>query len=361
MKNLKIMIVVQHLKPGGIEAMALDFLRSLSVEETLLVSLEGSAKESLSAWPALSAHQDQIRFLGKKPGWDLGVIHKLQKLVSEFRPHIIHSHHIGPMLYGGVVARFNKIPLVHTEHDAWHLEDPKRRRLQSWALRLLKPLVVADAQLVARHYQEALGKAPQKVILNGIDVDRFAPRDRHAARRELGLPEDRFILGVSGRLVEVKRIDLLIQCFALLPQYNLHLAIAGSGPMWDELKLLISDLRQENRISLLGHVEDMPGFYNALDRFVLPSAREGLPLSLLEAQACGVRAIATDVGGNREALCPRTGVLVPGNDIKALNMALSSFHRLATTDGNPREFVTQNGSLQAMFDGYMQAYKEALL
>ena len=101
----------------------------------------------------------------------------------------MHTHHVGPLLYGGLAARLAGIRrLVHTEHDAWHLTDPRRRRLQAGLVGLLRPCLVADAALVRDSAEAALPGRRYAVIGNGVDTHRFTPGDRDAARRVLGLP-----------------------------------------------------------------------------------------------------------------------------------------------------------------------------
>ncbi|RED43788.1 glycosyltransferase [Aestuariispira insulae] len=359
MKDIKTLIVVQHLRPGGIECLALDFLEHLPGTGSLLVSLEGNIRELVEHWPRIQRFEDRIIALEKQPGWDWRCLMRLARLIRETQPDVVHCHHIGPLLYGGIGAKWARCPLVHTEHDAWHLMQPKRRMLQKLAVSFLSPAVIADAHQVAINYENAIGRKTDAIILNGIDTNRFAPGDKSEARTRLGLPVGKQIFGMAGRLVPVKNTELLIRAFSSIAKETRHLAIAGAGPQEDHLKSLVSQLGLETHVSFLDHVEKMPDFYRSLDRFVLPSLSEGLPLCLLEAQACGTAVIATDVGAVKEAVCPDTGTLVESDNARQLSAAMCGSLWQRLTPEKVRSFTLSVGCRDVMLSRYLDAYSAA--
>ncbi|MGB8839648.1 MAG: glycosyltransferase, partial [Aliidongia sp.] len=304
----RILQVVQHLRPGGIETMALDLLgRAGPGREVEIASLEGSTSDLIAAWPSLATLPRRIHALGKRPGLQPLLILRLAWLMRQLGTEIDHTHHIGPLIYGGRAGRLVGVRrVVHTEHDAWHLMAPRRRRVEALALRLVRPVLVADAAFVERALARAFPSRPALLIRNGIDTDRFVPGDRYAARHRFRLPPDVPIIGCAARLERVKGVDLLLEAFAELSAPT-RLVIAGDGSESGNLRDLAIAHGLADRVDFLGRIDDMPKFYQALDVFCLASRAEGLPLSLLEAQASGVRAVAFDVGGVAEALCPRTG------------------------------------------------------
>lgn len=124
--------VVQHLTPGGIEVMALEILR-LKAKEThmIIVSLEGKKEDMLGKWSRLKRFEDNLIFLNKKPGYSLITLTKLLYIFTKHQPIAVLSHHIGPLFYAGLCARLSFVKnIIHTEHDAWHLEDQDRRKLE---------------------------------------------------------------------------------------------------------------------------------------------------------------------------------------------------------------------------------------
>jgi len=345
--------VVQHMRPGGIETMALDLAGFCEQHErTRIISLEGNIESALKHWPRLEAMTDKLIFLDKKPGFRPSLIYQLGHLIKKLKADVVHTHHIGPLLYAGIAARLAGVTcLIHTEHDAWHLNNPRRRKLQRQAIRLIRPQLVADANSVATSMKQQLQLTDDiRVIHNGIDTRRFVPGNQHKARQHLGLPPGVHIIGCSGRLEKVKGQRNLILALSQLPD-TLHLALAGKGSLETGLRRLTGSLSLDNRVHFLGCIDDMPGFYQALDIFCLPSLNEGLPLSPLEAQACGITTTVTDVGGSGESLCPDSGVLIPAGNINAMS---STLHRVLKHPGsvNPRHFVQQHRDVRLMARRY---------
>lgn len=346
--------VVQHLAPGGIETLALDLTRMPPGQRpAYIVSLEGRKPDMISRWPTLEPFADRIVFLDKPQGWSPATLFKLMRVLRQIAPQAVHTHHTGPMLYGGLAARLTNVPkLIHTEHDAWHLENAKRRTLVRTLAGLLRPVVVADANIVGNIFQNRTGRPVARVIRNGIDTERFRPGNRWQARRIFDLPLDAKIIGVAGRLEPVKGQDIALKAFAAMKDRQAFLAVAGDGSLRETLESLARDLGVFKNVRFLGRVDQMPQFYQALDLLCLPSRREGLPLSVLEAQACGCPVVATDVGGVCEAVCPDTGDLVAPEFPPALASALT--RRLKNLAGNPREFAQRIGDRNVMAAQYAE-------
>lgn len=349
-----ILQVVQHLKPGGIETMALDLQHHLGHNTVHIVSLEGTEKDALAHWGRLQERRPQLHFLNKKAGFQFMTVLKLMALIRRLKVSAVHTHHIGPLTYGGLAARLCGVRhLVHTEHDAWHLKAPKAAALQRKLLRWLRPELVADCTYVAERLQDFSPHAKPSVIYNGIDTDRFRPAsldEKIQARITLDLPLEAPVIGCAARLEKVKGVAHLIAAMSFLPP-NAYLAIAGDGSLKEQLIRQTHFITGSERILFLGRVEDMKSFYDAIDVFCLPSLNEGFPLSPLEAQACDIPAVITDVGGARETLCPKTGLLVAPSDPHALTRALAQ--KLYSHDvQDPRPFVRRKADIRLMIAAY---------
>ncbi len=352
MKQLNVQ-VVQHLRPGGIETLVLDLQRLNNDRcSTHIISLEGVKSAALNHWPRLKAIEENLHFLDKPAGVSPMTLWRLVRLLRRLRPTSLHSHHTGPLLYGGLAARLCSIPdLIHTEHDAWHLDDSQRLRLHRRLIRLIRPILVADAGLVKERCERLLPGSNFRLIHNGIDTQRFSPGDKAKARSLLELPVAPLLVGCAARLEKVKGIDLLIRAIGNLDD-PIHLAIAGQGSQEAALKRLVKELGVSQRVHFLGPVEEMPTFYRALDLFCLASHQEGLPLSPLEAQACEVPCVLTDAGGSGEALCPQSGILAPVNDVIGLTQALQTrlFNKINIS---PRQFVVEHRNVRRMASAYL--------
>lgn len=356
---MSIIQVVQHLSPGGIEVMAIELkkhFKHIDDNRTLIISLEGNRDNFIRRWPKLEAIADDIIFMDKKPGFSLWLILRLLIVFIKHKAKVVHTHHIGPLIYAGLAARLGFIgTLVHTEHDAWHLENRKRQKLQSLIIRITQPNLVADADTVAIKLKEYIDHADVNVIKNGIDINHFVPGDKVEARIKMGLPKDKFIVGCCGRLEKVKGHANLIKAAASLPN-NVHIALAGDGRLKGQLQALALSLGIEDRVHFLGHKEDMPSFYQSLDVFCLPSLKEGMPLAPLEAQACNIPAVVSHVGATEEALCQQSGNLVkPGNhsELIAILKTISKAKPLSS----PRAFVEKHGNMMQTAQQYLCLYR----
>lgn len=346
--------IVQHLAPGGLETMVIELLKQTpSNEACYIISLEGNIQQAIECWPILRHYQTSLVFLSKSDGLQLSLFNQIKHELNRLNADVVHTHHIGPLIYGGLAAKLSRAHTrIHTEHDMWHLQNSKRRLVEKIALKVVNPILVADADEVSKQLNEMFPFTHSTVIKNGIDCNRFIPSNRAAARRILGLPDDSIVIGTAGRLVPVKSHTTLIKAVSRLPN-NTHLAIAGAGPLENELKQLCQQLGISHKVHFLGLVNDMPSFYQALDLFCLPSSCEGFPLSPLEAQACNIPVVVTDVGAAKETLCPLSGIATKSKRVfsllKALEQALATKHLFS-----PRDFVVANNDVRAMSQAYRQ-------
>lgn len=175
------------------------------------------------------------------------------------------------------------------------------------------------------------------VVANGVDATLFHPRDRARCRAELGLPANGRLLVYVGRLVHDKGMRELLEAFArLAPAHpELSLVLVGDGAARAECQTRADAIGAQVRLVGARPLDEIPRWLGAADLFVLPSWYEGTPNVLLEALACGRRAVASDVGGVPDVMTsPALGELVPARDVAALATALE---RQAFVDYAPDE------------------------
>jgi glycosyltransferase involved in cell wall biosynthesis len=221
-------------------------------------------------------------------------------------------------LWAGLVTRtLSSARLVWSRRDMGILRSAKHRL----AYRLMAGVpdeVFAVSDGVRRHCIEEDGIDPARVctIYNGLDVNRFRSRQDTVPPR--------FTVTTVGNIRHVKGHDVLIQAAALvLAQYpEASFSIAGDvlePACFDELQRLVTQLGIEDSFRFIGGVRDVAQHLAAADVFVLPSRSEGFSNAILEAMACALPVIATDVGGNAEAVLNAvTGYIVPPEDPAAL-------------------------------------------
>lgn len=214
-----------------------------------------------------------------------------------------------------------------------HSRNPVLRRHLVRALKAATRVFSVSDSL--RRLALELGVAPEKteVVGNGVDTDVFHPVERAAARTRYGLPADARVLVSVGGLVERKGMHRVIACLpALVARHpDLHyLIVGGPGPEGDmrpELDALVAQLGLEGRVHFLGALPpaELKWPLSAADVFVLATRNEGWANVFLEAMACGLPVVTTDVGGNAEVVCrPELGTVVPFGDAAALEQALDA-------------------------------------
>lgn len=214
-----------------------------------------------------------------------------------------------------------------------HSRDPVLRPRLVRTLAAATRVFTVSASL--RRLAIALGAAPEKteVVGNGVDTTVFHPVDRAAARARLGLADDAPVLVSVGGLVERKGMHRVIDCLPALAARHpgLHYLVVGSGgpegDMRAELEAQVARLGLGGQVHFLGALPPAELKYplSAADVFVLSTRNEGWANVFLEAMACGLPVVTTDVGGNAEVVCrPGLGTVVPFGDAAALTRALDA-------------------------------------
>lgn len=329
--------VVQRMAPGGIETLVLDLVRT-GGDGHRIISLDGTTAELIAGWPLLASIADRVVGLDRGTGFSPLLSLRLGRRLRQMRPRAVVLHHVGPLLYGATAARLVGIKrIIHVEHDVWHYAAPRRRQLTRYIEALCRPHHIAVSVDSARTLKQILPKASITVIPNGIELDRFVPQARADARAAFGLPAGVTLIGTVGRLVSVKGHADLITAMSYLPD-NISLVIAGDGAERAALERQAKTTGVANRIRFLGHVDEVERLLPAFDVFCLPSHSEGFPRSVIEAQACNIPVVATDVGALREAICPKSGRLSPARDPFALAEAMREV-LASNSRTSPRRFI----------------------
>jgi glycosyltransferase involved in cell wall biosynthesis len=230
------------------------------------------------------------------------------------RPDLVHAH----ALHQAARLRMGDIPVVI------HLPGEPNQRYTRDLQRA--DALVADGW-AAQQLPGRLG-CPVERVPKGIDVERFRP-DGPTRRDTLQLHGRRVVITVS-RLVPIKNVRLLVEAFGLvrarLPAA--HLLIVGDGPEAAALRARVIGLDLADSVTFAGSVphRDTPSFYRAADVFALSSDFDNSPNVVLEAMACGLPVVTTDVGGVREFMIDQSGgAVVPPGDAPSFARALESY------------------------------------
>jgi len=352
--------LINHSPPGRFRHVVIaltevtDFRRRVTSDDVEFVALHKPAGHAISIYPALF------------------------RLFRSLAPSIVHTRNLAaleasvPAWAAGVRVR------IHGEHGRDVEDYDGRRRKYQWIRRAYRPFVshyVALSRELAAYLHERVGvpQADITQIYNGVDLTRFAQ-----ARARLpvvdGDPftgQDVWRIGTVGRMQAVKDPLNLVRAFIRARELSpaardrMRLVMVGDGAMRAEALSMLTASGAAQAAWLAGERDDVPALMASLDCFVLPSRAEGISNTILEAMACGLPVVATDVGGNGELVVQgRTGELVPAQDHEALAQAiLRRFDDRATTramgEAGRARAESQFG-LNVMVQSYCGLYEDLL-
>jgi glycosyltransferase involved in cell wall biosynthesis len=261
------------------------------------------------------------------PRADLGSLRALGGIVRGFRPHIVHTHTAKAGALGrtaALVASHSRPVIVHTYHG--HVLEgyfgpavtAGYRAVERGLARISDRLVGVSQSTVDDLVR--LRVAPRErftVVPLGLDLGRFLSLDPR--------PEGEEVVALyAGRLVPIKRVDVLIRAIAHARAAGaaLRLVVLGDGELRPELERLARNLGVARQVTFLGYRDDVVPYLEAADMAVLSSANEGTPVALIEAAAAARPLVGTRVGGVADVVAPGTGRLVKSGDDRALADAL---------------------------------------
>lgn len=305
---LRVAHVMQYFEVGGLERMVLSLASPTHADdvESHVVAYEASAEFR----GAFDERGIPSTFLPKGRGFVAGWANVLARRLDELDVDLVHTHHLGPSIYGWMAARMLDIPLVYTEHSVEFYDQP---RLRMWGqmVHALADEVIAVSEAVADWHRRAFSRSP-KVIENGVALPAHDPVGRQIARRKLGLDADVPVVGCVARLAPEKRHDRLLEAWARVESAmpEAKLVLFGDGPRMDDVLDLVWELGLDDSVVFTGCRDDIDQLYPALDVCALTSEREGLPMAALEAMSHGIPVVATGVGGLPSLLADGGGRIV---------------------------------------------------
>lgn len=297
------------------------------------------------------------------PAADLGTLARLTAFLRSLRPRIVQTYTPKAGLIGMLAARLARVP--HRVHGIVGMPLMEARGLQRMTLQATERATYRSAtHLTCNSFglqqwvRDRLTDKPVTVLghgsINGIDLSHWRPRgQRRSLRRQRGYTADDVVFVFVGRLVKDKGVVELIDAYTRVaarhPEAKL-LLVGHEEPERDPLPATTrSWMDRHPGIRQIGFVDDVRPCLALADVFVLPSYREGLPNSLLEAGAMGLPSIVTDINGCNEVVLPeKTGLLVPPKSAESLATAL----QYLTTDPDARTRLghTARNSIHRRYD-----------
>ena len=327
--------VMASRRVGGAAQVAIDLAQAASrrgLRSVTWVPGPGPASEAL-------ARRGAPHRLISLEATDLSVLHRsttCARLLASLafrRRAVVHVHNT--WMFGLVrpaVSLAGARSIVH-----FHLE-PGDSEI-AWVLKGAPAHIVTCARYIAKQVNAEVERQALSTkvtaVPNYVDLDRFSAGDRRATRLEFATPPDCFVVSILANLAPHKGQETAIRALGGLSRAGVPAELwiagedrSGGGSYERQLRELAASLNVTARVRFLGFRSDAPKLLQASDAFVLPSTHEGLPLSILEAQACGVPVVASDIPGVREIIDDGvTGFIVSADDPDGYSERLSAVYR----------------------------------
>ena len=314
------LILIDSLRLGGAETVAVT--NACDVDPSrfsshLLVTRDGGPLEERLVEAGVP-----YTILGRRHRLSIRAFRRARGLARE--AELIHAHKFGSAVWGALLARVSRTPLVVHEHNWSDTASPLRTLCQRvWVAPVAQRALCGSQFMATRMISEGFREAQVEVVPNGIRMDE--PLSREAARSELSLPMDGFVIGIVGRLRSEKGHEILLRAVAHLIRVDraMTVCVIGGGARLGPLQELAARLGVGDRVAWAGDRPNAARLFPAFDVAVIASRWEGLPLAALEALVAGVPLVAADVEGLAEALPAESALLFPPGDHDALAQTLA--------------------------------------
>lgn len=357
----KVLRIINRFNIGGPTYNATFLTRYMSEDfETMLVGglPEPDESDSLHIPRSYGVEPILIEEMKRLPNLksDREAYKKLKQIIQEFQPDIVHTHAAKAGALGRKAAKACGVPvIVHTYHGhVFHSYFGKyktklykyiERRLAKKSDGIIAISPLQKEELVKQHRICEADKV--KVIPLGFDLGKFQEQlaeKRAETRKTYQLAEDEVAVAIVGRLAPIKNHGLFLDAVEeiLKTGISARFFIVGDGMEREKIEDTVDYINTTygKSIEMTSWIKDIARFNAGMDIICLTSDNEGTPVSLIEAQACNIPVISTDVGGVRDIVLEgETGFVVPKNDVHAFTEKLAFLIK----NKKNREIMSQNG------------------
>jgi glycosyltransferase involved in cell wall biosynthesis len=276
---------------------------------------------------------------------------------------LIHSHKYGSNMWGALLARTTRKPLVAREPTFSGVRERRRTHgYRRWVAPVAGRIICPSTIVAQSLYDEGVPPTMVEVVPNGVRIDAALPRS--AARRELGLEADDFVVGIIAQLRIEKAHEVLLRAAARLQGRELKVCVVGDGSRMPFLRETATELALDQTVVWAGEHRDAGRLAAAFDIGVICSDWEGLPVASLEILAAGVPLVATAVGALPGIVRDDAGVIVDVRDDAALAAGIAALmddpERLAALGEQGRRRMRDDYSFERMVREFERIYLEVL-
>lgn len=362
-KRIKIAQMINYLERAGKELGVVKLLNHLDPQrfDCTLVVVNKILDESL-----LNPDRFETICLEQPHGnnWRLPFMYK--RFFQQHQFDIVHTRswaNLVDVVLGAKMARYPAI--IHQEHGTFPQE--LRHRILQRLFWGMADKVLSVSDILRQRLSDVTGFPVTRIVpvLNGVDEKLFFPDEAlgQKFRREFGFGEDEFLLGMVGRMIEIKNIPMIFRALAALKNRGcvVQFVHVGQGRQKEFLVNLAAELGITAQVHFLGRSDAVNAVMNGLNIFTLTSFSEGCSNVIQEAMMAGLPVIATAVGGNPELVQDqKTGILVANNDHDALANAIEKLRgnvqmRRQFSEAS-RRHALENFSIENMVRSYESIY-----
>lgn len=365
----KIMHLLSTKTLNGAEKVALDICTNIDKEifELVLVCGGEELKDFFNRGNIDSFKIDISKLNFKE-------IFHLRKLIKEQNIDLIHAHDVRASIAANLASKslgIKVISHIHVEYE-WQKKNSKEKFIDE-IYRNRYSLSLACSQRVKEYYcfhnrectRDKVISLPNSFNFN--EISNIPILEEKEFKNLNNIPKDKYIFGYIGRLIDLKGIDLLIDSFNLFHNKYLDsiLIIVGEGVEKGKLIKLVEKYNLSKEVYFSGYTRDIYNWLNIFDSFILPSKREGLPLTILEAMAMKKIVISTDVGGIPELIKNKyNGILLEERSqsvlFKSMEYVYKNKKEVEEIEEHAYEYLKSNYSMDDYINNISNIYKELL-
>ena len=366
--DTRLLFVISSLKRCGPVNQLYELIRNLdrSSFDVTVLTLKGEV-DGNSRIADFSDMGVRLLSLGLTRWHVANVLVRMHTVLTSIQPHVVHSHGLLPDLAVSLVnTSAVHVCTIHSycrEDYVFSFGPCVGSLLSRVHLSILRRIEfpIACSSSVARKLEES-HRLRVGVIWNGINTDVYAPvsdREKAHLRRTLGLPIDARIFIYTGKLSPLKNPMFLVQAFAAADLVGCLLLLIGDGPLREACAEQGVD-----SVLVTGQVDNVQDYLRASDVYVSSSTTEGMPLGVLEAMACGLPVLLSDIAAHRELVegTPNVQGLFSLNDQQSLISLMGAYARedLEEIGRSSRQKIDTSFSAELMASSYQTLYRDAL-
>jgi len=372
---MKILHIIERFYPiiGGTEMQALQLIQKLKARGVNIEVLTRNIGSSLSSSEVVKGiFVSRVGPIGLSGGLNkVKFAWNVYKFVKKNDSDILHVHSIYSLFGISCILTGKKVIGKITNSIGTREQNKLAKILKCFILKKINKIVAVSNQTKLEMEKIGFSNSQLFFIPNGVDIDQFKRLnnfEKTILRKKLNLPLTKLIATFSGRLVKQKGLDVLLKAInEVIKEFpDFHLIISGAGELQDNseenvLKQFVSENNLGTSVTFIGNVYNWVDYLNASDFFFFPSRWEGLPNALLEAAACGLPIIASNIGGNVDIIKDSyNGLLFESENSKELAekiiYLIKNKNLQQELGDNARKTVIKNFSFEFITKKYLEIY-----